>query len=158
VLPLATALLQQRSKAIEDAQKARQRLFIIVPIAALLTLLAATALGWYVTRTVTGPLSVLTTCAEALARGDFQHQLHLRGNNELAVLGNAFNFSAGDNDEDLPRISGGHRRHDTASAAEFNGNLSSRPARACAASAATMPSPRSSSRVPLRFKNATPTG
>ncbi len=59
--------LQQRSKAIEDAQKARQRLFIIVPIAALLTLLAAAALGWYVTRTVTGPLSVLTACAEALA-------------------------------------------------------------------------------------------
>jgi len=86
--------LRQRSKAIEDAQKARQRLFIIVPIAALLTLLAAAALGWYVTRTVTGPLSVLTACAEALARGDFQHQLHLRGNNELAVLGNAFNYAA----------------------------------------------------------------
>ena len=86
--------LQQRSKAIEDAQKARQRLFIIVPIAALLTLLAATALGWYVTRTITGPLSVLTACAEALARGDFQHQFHLRGNDELALLGNAFNYAA----------------------------------------------------------------
>lgn len=86
--------LQQRSQAIEDAQNARQRLFIIVPISALLTLLAATALGWYVTRTVTGPLSVLTACAEALARGDFQHQIHLRGNNELAVLGNAFNYAA----------------------------------------------------------------
>jgi PAS domain S-box-containing protein len=86
--------LQQRSRAIEDAQKARQRLFIIVPIAALLTLLAAAALGWYVTRTVTGPLSVLTGCAEALARGDFQHQFHLHGNNELAVLGRAFNYAA----------------------------------------------------------------
>src|SRR6201997_1389368 len=86
--------LQQRSKAIEDAQKARQRLFIIVPIAALLTLLAAAALGWYVTRTVTGPLSILTASAEALARGDFQHKVHLRGNNELAVLGNAFNYAA----------------------------------------------------------------
>jgi PAS domain S-box-containing protein len=86
--------LQQRSKAIEDVQKARQRLFIIVPIAALLTLLAAAALGWYVTRTVTGPLSVLTACAEALARGDFHHRVHLRGNNELAVLGNAFNYAA----------------------------------------------------------------
>src|SRR6201998_3318128 len=86
--------LRQRSNAIEDAQTARQRLFIIVPIAALLTLLAAAALGWYATRTVTGPLSVLTTCAEALARGDFQHKVHLRGNNELAVLGNAFNYAA----------------------------------------------------------------
>ncbi len=85
--------LQQRSKAIEDAQKARQRFFVIVPIAALLTLLVAAALGWYVTRTVTGPLSVLTACAEALARGDFKHKVHLHGNNELAVLGNAFNYA-----------------------------------------------------------------
>jgi PAS domain S-box-containing protein len=85
---------QQRSQAIEDAQNARQRLFIIVPIAALLTLLAATALGWYVTRTVTGPLCELTAGAEALARQDFQHRVRLPGNNELAVLGNAFNYSA----------------------------------------------------------------
>jgi PAS domain S-box-containing protein len=86
--------LQQRSKAIEDAQKARQRFFIIVPIAALLTLLAAAALGWYVTRTITAPLSVLTASAEALGRGNFQNKVHLRGNNELAVLGNAFNYAA----------------------------------------------------------------
>src|SRR6202166_1774202 len=85
---------QQRTRAMEDARKARHRFFIIVPIAALLTLLAAAALGWYVTRTVTGPLSVLTACAEALARGDFQHKVHLRGNNELAVLGNTFNYAA----------------------------------------------------------------
>jgi PAS domain S-box-containing protein len=86
--------LRQRSKAIEDAQKARQRFFIIVPIAALLTLLAAAALGWYITRTITAPLSVLTASAEALGRGNFQNKVHLRGNNELAVLGNAFNYAA----------------------------------------------------------------
>jgi PAS domain S-box-containing protein len=86
--------LQQQGKAIEDAQKARQRLFIIVPIAALLTLLAASGLGWYVTRTITGPLSTLTVSAKALARGDFQHKVHLRGNNEPAALGNAFNYAA----------------------------------------------------------------
>jgi len=97
---------QQRTRAIEDAQKARQRFFIIVPIAALLTLLVAAALGWYVTRTITGPLSVLTACAEALARGDFQQQLHLRGNNELAVLGNAFNYAA----QQLQKLYGDLRR------------------------------------------------
>ncbi|MHB8214595.1 MAG: sensor histidine kinase [Candidatus Sulfotelmatobacter sp.] len=85
---------QRRTRALEDAQKARQRIFIIVPVAALLTLLAAGALGWYVTRTITGPLSLLTAGAGTLARGDFQHQIHLGGNNELAVLGNAFNFAA----------------------------------------------------------------
>ncbi|WP_263354912.1 sensor histidine kinase [Acidicapsa acidisoli] len=86
--------LEKRNEASENAQKARQRLFIIVPVAALLTLLAAAALGWYLTQTVTGPLSLLTASAEALARGDFQHKVQLRGNNELAVLGNAFNDAA----------------------------------------------------------------
>jgi PAS domain S-box-containing protein len=85
---------QQRSRVIEDARKARQRLFIIVPISALLTLLMAVALGWYVTQSVTGPLSVLTAGAEGLARGDFQYKVHLDGNNELAILGNAFNYAA----------------------------------------------------------------
>ena len=86
--------LEKRNEASQNAQKARQRLFLIVPIAALLTLLAAVALGWYLTWTVTGPLSALTASAEALARSDFQHKVHLRGNNELAVLGNAFNDAA----------------------------------------------------------------
>jgi signal transduction histidine kinase len=48
------AVVQQRSKAINETERARQRLFIIVPIAALLALLAAATLGWYVTRTITG--------------------------------------------------------------------------------------------------------
>jgi PAS domain S-box-containing protein len=86
--------LHQQSIAAEDARTARQRFFKIVSIAALLTLLAAAALGWYVTRTVTGSLSLLTAGAKALARGDFQHKVHLDGNNELAVLGNAFNYAA----------------------------------------------------------------
>jgi PAS domain S-box-containing protein len=85
---------RQRTRAVEDAERARQRLFIIVPIAAFLTLLAAAALGWYVTRTITGPLAALTACAEALARGDFQHTVHLPGDDELVVLGNAFNYAA----------------------------------------------------------------
>ena len=83
--------LQQRRKAIEDGDKARQRLFIIVPIAALVTLLAAATLGWYLTRTVTGPLRLLTAGARAMARGDFQHKVHLA---ELAVLGNAFDYAS----------------------------------------------------------------
>jgi PAS domain S-box-containing protein len=87
-------VLRQRAEAIQETEQARRRLFIIVPIAALLTLLAAATLGWYVTRTITAPLSELTAGADALARQDFQHEVHLRGNNELAVLGNAFNYAA----------------------------------------------------------------
>jgi PAS domain S-box-containing protein len=87
-------VLRQRADAIQQTEQARRRLFIIVPIAALLTLVAAATLGWYVTRTITAPLSELTAGAEALARHDFQHEVHLHGNNELAVLGNAFNYAA----------------------------------------------------------------
>jgi PAS domain S-box-containing protein len=86
--------LQQRTKAIQDTHQARQSLLIIVPIAALLTLLAAAALGWYVTQTITAPLSELTAGAEALARKDFQNQINVRGDDELALLGEAFNNAA----------------------------------------------------------------
>ena len=86
--------LLERTQAINHTQEARQNLLILGPIAALLTLLAAAALGWYVTRTITVPLSELTSGAEALARGDFQHESKIFGNDELAVLAKAFNNAA----------------------------------------------------------------
>ena len=78
----------------EQTEHVRHRLFIVVPVACFLTLLAAAALGWYVTRTITVPLSKLTTGAQALARGDFSHQVNVGGNDELAILGKAFNHAA----------------------------------------------------------------
>ena len=86
--------LLERTLAINHSEQARQNLLILGPIAALLTLLAAAALGWYVTRTITVPLSALTAGAESLARGDFQHQSKIFGNDELAVLAKAFNNAA----------------------------------------------------------------
>lgn len=88
-------VFQQRAMVNSETEQVRHRLFIIVPLAWLLTLLAAAALGWYVTRTITVPLSELTTGAEALARGDFQHEVKVDGNDELAMLGKAFNHAAG---------------------------------------------------------------
>jgi PAS domain S-box-containing protein len=87
-------VLQQRTKAIEDTQQARRRLVIVVPFAALLTLLAAAGLGWYITWTITAPLSELTAGAGALARRDFSNQINVRGHDEMAVLGKAFNYAA----------------------------------------------------------------
>ncbi|HXI44654.1 MAG TPA: HAMP domain-containing protein, partial [Bryobacteraceae bacterium] len=65
-----------------------------VPIAALLTLILAAALGWYTTRSITSPLAELATGAQALARGDFEHEVHVSGNDELGVVGKAFNHAA----------------------------------------------------------------
>ena len=87
-------VFQQRARINQETEQVRHRLFIVVPVAWLLTLLAAAALGWYVTRTITVPLSKLTTGAHALARGDFSHEVNVGGNDELAILGKAFNHAA----------------------------------------------------------------
>ena len=87
-------VFQQRARVNEETEQVRHRLFVVVPAAWLLTLLVATVLGWYTTRTITVPLSELTAGAEALARGDFRHQVNLGGNDELTILGKAFNHAA----------------------------------------------------------------
>ena len=87
-------VFQQRTKVNEETQRVRNRLFIVVPAAWFITLLVAAALGWYITQTITIPLSRLTTGAQALARGDFRHEVNIRGNDELAVLGYAFNHAS----------------------------------------------------------------
>jgi len=85
---------QQRAKAIQDAETAQRRLLVVVPVAGLLTLVVAVALGWYVTQSITVPLTELASGADALARGDFRHEVNIGGNDELAVLGKAFNHAA----------------------------------------------------------------
>lgn len=85
---------RQRAKAVQDAEIAQRRLLVVGPVAGLLTLLIAVALGWYVTQSITVPLAELAWGADALARGDFRHEVNVGGNDELAVLGKAFNHAA----------------------------------------------------------------
>ena len=87
-------LTQAQSAAFETTRHARRNLFLVVPIAALLTLLAAAVLGWHLTRSITVPLSELASGALALAHGNFQHEVNVGGNDELAVLGRTFNQTA----------------------------------------------------------------
>ncbi|MBV8552789.1 MAG: sigma 54-interacting transcriptional regulator [Acidobacteriaceae bacterium] len=82
---------QQRAAAIESGRRAQRQLTLVLPITALLTLLVAVALGWYATQSITHPLSKLEAAARALAQGDFQHQVAIRGEDELAQLGQVFN-------------------------------------------------------------------
>jgi len=85
---------QERAQAVESGNQAHQQLVLVLPVAALLTLLVAVALGWYATRSITDPLSELEAGAQALAQGDFQHQVTIRGHDELAQLGQVFNHTA----------------------------------------------------------------
>src|SRR5579864_3887825 len=87
-------LAQAQSATLETTRQARRNLFIVFAIAALLTLLAAAVLGWYLTRSITVPLSELASGARALARGDFQHEVEVTGNDELSLVGRAFNHAA----------------------------------------------------------------
>ena len=85
---------RQRVEAIESGERAARQLVVIVPASALLALLIAAGLGWYATRSITHPLSQLQTGAQALAEGDFQQRVAIRGQDELAQLGNVFNDTA----------------------------------------------------------------
>jgi len=86
-------VLQAQNDALEKSRQSRRNLLIAAPVAALLALVAAATLGWYLTRSITVPLSELASGAHALARGDFQHEVHISGNDELAVVGRAFNHA-----------------------------------------------------------------
>jgi PAS domain S-box-containing protein len=85
---------QERAEAIERMRSARRQLVLVLPATALLTLLVAVALGWHVTRSITDPLSELEAGTRALAQGDFQYQVAIRGEDELARLGQVFNDTA----------------------------------------------------------------
>jgi len=85
---------RQRAEAIESGDRARRQLILVLPVTALLTLFVAVALGWYTTRSITDPLSELEAGARALAQGDFQHQIAIQGEDELAQLGQVFNQTA----------------------------------------------------------------
>src|SRR5271166_1327139 len=56
--------------------------------------MVAVALGWYATQSITVPLAELASGAQALARGDFRREVNVGGNDELAVVGSAFNHAA----------------------------------------------------------------
>jgi PAS domain S-box-containing protein len=85
---------QERAYALASTQRARDQLALVLSVTAILTLLLAVLLGWYATRSITGPLTALDAGAKALARGDFQHQIAVEGEDELARVGTVFNYAA----------------------------------------------------------------
>ena len=79
------------AKSVAQAERVKRRILLIVPLMALVTLLASTWLGLAITRSITASLRQLLLGSTALARGDFDHQVQLSGNDELAHLGTVFN-------------------------------------------------------------------
>lgn len=85
---------QERAQAMESAERARRELFLVLPLTAALILLLSIVLGWYTTRSISRPLARLHAGAQALAHGEFQYEVEVTGNDELADLGRAFNYAA----------------------------------------------------------------
>jgi C4-dicarboxylate-specific signal transduction histidine kinase len=77
-----------------NIRRVQRLVFLVVPLTALLTLLIAATLGLAITRSITQPLARLVEGSKALARGEFQHQVSVSGNDELAHLGQVFNDTA----------------------------------------------------------------
>jgi transcriptional regulator with PAS, ATPase and Fis domain len=94
VKDVAREVEEQRAQAALNIARAQRRIFLAVPITLLVTLLIAAALGLAITRSITEPLRRLVEASKALARGEFQHQVSVMGQDELAQLGEVFNATA----------------------------------------------------------------
>jgi PAS domain S-box-containing protein len=80
-----------QAQTVLNLARVQRRVFVIVPITAVFTLLIAATMGLAITRSITQPLEQLMAGSKALAQGDFQHQVAIGGDDELARLGDGFN-------------------------------------------------------------------
>ena len=85
---------EEQARTELNIRRVEQRAFLTVPLTALFTLLMAATLGLAITRSITQPLARLVEGSRALARGEFQYQVAIRGGDELAHLGEVFNDTA----------------------------------------------------------------
>jgi PAS domain S-box-containing protein len=85
---------EEQAQTVQNIRRVQRLVFLGVPLTAVFTLLIATTLGVAITRSITRPLARLVEGSKALARGEFQHQVSVSGNDELAHLGQVFNDTA----------------------------------------------------------------
>jgi PAS domain S-box-containing protein len=81
----------QLAQSVVQAERVQSRILLILPLTAVVTLLIATFLGFAITHSISASLRQLLEGSTALALGDFDHQVQLSGNDELAHLGTVFN-------------------------------------------------------------------
>ena len=85
---------EEQALAVRSIKRVQHLVFLMVPLTALVTLLIAATLGVAITRSITRPLARLVEGSKAVARGEFQHQVAVTGNDELAHVGRVFNDTA----------------------------------------------------------------
>jgi PAS domain S-box-containing protein len=85
---------EEQARVALNIMRVQHRVFLVVPMTAILTLLIAGTLGLAITRSITRPLARLVQGSRMLARGEFQYQVRIGGEDELAHLGQVFNDTA----------------------------------------------------------------
>jgi PAS domain S-box-containing protein len=85
---------EQQAHIVLNIRRTQRLVFLVVPLTAVCTLLIAATLGLAITRSITQPLARLVEGSEALARGEFHHQVAIGGEDELAHVGRVFNDTA----------------------------------------------------------------
>ena len=84
-------IAEEQAREADSIRRVQQRVFVMVPVTSILTLLIAAVLGVEITRSITGPLARLVEGSKRLARGEFEYKVPVHGNDELAHLGRVFN-------------------------------------------------------------------
>jgi PAS domain S-box-containing protein len=85
---------EEQAQAALNIRRVQRRVFLMVPMTVFVTLLIAGTLGLAITRSITRPLARLVEGSRKLARGEFQYQVSVHGEDELAHLGQVFNDTA----------------------------------------------------------------
>jgi PAS domain S-box-containing protein len=84
----------EKQSGMEDIRNAEIRTNWTLGITGILSLVLAALLGIAVTKRIAGRLEKLDVASRALARGEFQHQVVVGGNDEITRLSGAFNNMA----------------------------------------------------------------
>jgi PAS domain S-box-containing protein len=85
---------EEQARTSVSINRAERRMFLIVLATGSATFLIASVLGFFITQGIAGPLQRLLEGSQALARGEFHHQIPVAGEDELARLGRVFNDTA----------------------------------------------------------------
>ena len=85
---------EEQASAARNMKHVQRRVFVVLSITLVFTLLIAGTLGLAITRSITQPLARLVEGSRMLARGEFKYEVPVRGEDELSHLGQVFNDTA----------------------------------------------------------------
>jgi PAS domain S-box-containing protein len=85
---------EEQARAALNTRSVHRRVFVVLSITVIFTLLIAGTLGLAITRSITQPLARLVDSSRMLARGEFTYEVPIRGEDELSHLGQVFNDTA----------------------------------------------------------------